>query len=309
MGKPRTDRGGNWPVMITPFNNDKSIDWNSFDRLTDWYIKSGAKGLFAVCQSSEMQFLSDDERVALADRLVQRVGDQLPIIATGTLSYDVDQQAEMIKRLYATGIDAVICLTNYLATEQESDQVWLDNCQHLLAKTDDIPLGLYECPLPYKRLLTEATTQVLADSGRFYWYKETSEDASKVLAKTHLSAASNLQIYNAHSGSLLETLRGGCAGFTGISANFYPALFSWLCDNYQQESQQVDQLNEFLAKSEPTVCHKYPCSAKQYLYQLGVIDTPVARVAQYTFDSAEQEVLRVLHKNVDEWMNVLGLRS
>ena len=149
----------------------------------------------------------------------------------------------------------------------------------------------------------------MADSGRFYWYKETSEDASVVLAKTHLSAASNLRIYNAHSGSLLETLRGGCAGFTGIAGNFYPALFSWLCDNYQQESLQVDQLNEFLGESEPTICHKYPCSAKQYLYQLGVIDTPVARVSEQTFDTTEQEVLRALHQKVDRWMGELGLRS
>ena len=33
----RTNTGGSWPVMITPFNEDKSIDWNSLDRLTDWY--------------------------------------------------------------------------------------------------------------------------------------------------------------------------------------------------------------------------------------------------------------------------------
>ena len=293
--------------MLTPFNADKSIDWHSFDRLTDWYIKAGASGLFAVCQSSEMHLLSDDERIELATRLVKRVGDQLPIIATGTFSYDIDQQAAMITKMHATGVDAVVCLTNYLAAESESDEQLLDNCQQLLKKTADIPLGLYECPLPYKRLLSVELTQVMAQSNRFYWYKETSEDAATVLAKTRLTSDTTLRIYNAHTASLLETLRGGSAGFSGIAANYYPALFSWLCGNFDQHPAEADELSQFLVKMQSTVDHKYPYAAKQLLVEQGILTTSVARLGDVVLESADLEATSKLHIEAQRWLERLEI--
>lgn len=45
---------GLWPVMVTPFHEDRSIDWRGVDALTDWYLSAGAVGLFAVAQTIEM---------------------------------------------------------------------------------------------------------------------------------------------------------------------------------------------------------------------------------------------------------------
>ncbi|MBO9595168.1 MAG: dihydrodipicolinate synthase family protein [Niabella sp.] len=42
------------PVTLTPFNEDGSINFDGLTRLTNWYLKNGAKGLFANCQPSEM---------------------------------------------------------------------------------------------------------------------------------------------------------------------------------------------------------------------------------------------------------------
>ena len=50
---------GVWPPMLTPFREDRSIDWAGVDRLTDWYVAAGVAGLFAVAQSSEMFALDD----------------------------------------------------------------------------------------------------------------------------------------------------------------------------------------------------------------------------------------------------------
>ena len=54
------------PVMITPFHEDGNIDWDGLENLIEWYIAHGAQALFAVCQSSEMQFLNLAERRDLA---------------------------------------------------------------------------------------------------------------------------------------------------------------------------------------------------------------------------------------------------
>ena len=40
MNSPSGIPSGVWPVMLTPFNSDNSIDWAAFDELVDWYIDS-----------------------------------------------------------------------------------------------------------------------------------------------------------------------------------------------------------------------------------------------------------------------------
>lgn len=52
---------GVWPVMLTPFRANLTIDWEGLDRLIDWYVEAGVAGLFAVCLSGEMFDLDEQE--------------------------------------------------------------------------------------------------------------------------------------------------------------------------------------------------------------------------------------------------------
>ena len=45
---------GLWPVMITAFKPDNTLDLDGVRRITDMYLDSGASGMFANCLSSEM---------------------------------------------------------------------------------------------------------------------------------------------------------------------------------------------------------------------------------------------------------------
>lgn len=54
-----------------------------------------------------------------------------------------------------TGVDAVILITNRLARNGEDPRVWMDNLMYLVDHLDPaMPLGFYECPAPYKRLMS-----------------------------------------------------------------------------------------------------------------------------------------------------------
>ena len=55
------------PVMLTPFNDVGQVDYEGLANLTEWYLNNGADALFAVCQSSEMQFLSLQERLKIGN--------------------------------------------------------------------------------------------------------------------------------------------------------------------------------------------------------------------------------------------------
>jgi 4-hydroxy-tetrahydrodipicolinate synthase len=293
--------------MLTPFNSDKSICWEDLDRLIEWYINTGSKGLFAVCQSSEMYYLTDEEKLQIATRVINRVDGKIPVIATGTFSYDIDEQAVFIKKMHDTGVDAVICLANYMAEEKDSEDVFKKNGEILLSKTENIPLGLYECPAPYHRLLEEETVKWAASTGRFYWMKETSENIKKVQAKTKATLGSNLSLYNAHTASLLESLRSGTIGFSGIAANFYPSIMAWITENFDNEKELANELNTFLIKYQAVVDHKYLSSAKQYLKMIGLISTTISRLPEKSFDNLEIEALKKLGKETTMWQEKLNL--
>ena len=146
---------GVYPVMLTPFTEENRIDEDALGKLTEWYIENGAAGLFAVCQSSEMFFLSLKERMRAARYIKKCAGNRVSVIASGHVSESMEEQAEELCCMAETGVDAVILLTNRLAAETESDAVWLENLQILLDRLPkDLPLGFYECPYPYKRLLS-----------------------------------------------------------------------------------------------------------------------------------------------------------
>ncbi len=55
-----------------------------------------------------------------------------------------------------------------------------------------------------------------------------------------------LKIFNANSASLLETLKMGCAGFSGVMANFHPEIYSWLCKNFEKEPEKAKKIQAFL---------------------------------------------------------------
>ena len=68
---------GVWPVMITPFTEDNKPDFKAIEGLCNWYIKKGCTGIFAVCQSSEMAFLTEQEKLDIAKAVVDAVEEYL----------------------------------------------------------------------------------------------------------------------------------------------------------------------------------------------------------------------------------------
>ncbi|MCD6083137.1 dihydrodipicolinate synthase family protein, partial [Candidatus Aerophobetes bacterium] len=145
---------GVWPVMLTPFKENGEVDWSGVDALTDWYIEAGVAGLFAVCLSSEMYELTEEEKISLVRRVVKRSAGKVPVVASGTFGGSIKRQAQFIKKLWEQGAKAAVVIVCQLARRDEEDDIWLQNVSRLLELTDEVPLGFYECPLPYHRLLT-----------------------------------------------------------------------------------------------------------------------------------------------------------
>ena len=165
---------GVWPVMLTPFDEKREIDWDSLKKLIDWYIKAGVNGLFANCQSSEMFFLSDAESLQLTRFVLDYVNGRIPVVASGHTACGLSQQIDQLGKMAETGVDSVIMISNRFALPGEGDEVVLNNLQEITAALPEkVGLGIYECPHPYKRLLSDTVVQWCAQSGRYTFIKET----------------------------------------------------------------------------------------------------------------------------------------
>lgn len=266
------------PVMLMPFQEDKTIDYGTLDQLVDFYLKAGAGGLFANCLSSEMYQLSKEEMLESVSFIVKKVNGRVPIVATGTFPDTIENQAEFIKQIYATGVDSVIVITGLMAAESDSDEVFEENVKKLISLTEDVPLGFYECPVPYKRILNADFLGEVVKTGRIKYHKDTCLDIEDVKAK--LAASSGFEsfgLYDAYMVHAVDSLKAGSAGLSCIQGNYFPELVVWLCNHYADNSEQVQKVQQFFADNMAVMHDTYPASAKYVLQKRGLAITQVCR--------------------------------
>lgn len=258
-------RHGVWPVMLTPFTDLGEVDYAGLEQLVEWYIAHGVSGLFAVCQSSEMFWLSLKERADIAAFVKEKARNRVQVVASGHISDDIGLQVEEIKRIAATGVDAVVWVTNRLAAEHEPDGQWIRQAEYMLEQVPDVAFGLYECPYPYKRLLSPELLKWCRDSGRFSFLKDTCCDPERIERRLELLRGGTLQIFNANTTTLLSSLARGAAGYSGIMANFHPDLYVLLCRQVRDAPGPAAAIQSLLDVAAVCGHQNYPLSAKYYL--------------------------------------------
>jgi len=272
---------GVWPVMLTPFDEQREIDWDSLKKLIDWYIDAGVNGLFANCQSSEMFFLSEAESLQLTRFVLEYTAGRVPVVASGHTACGLSQQIDQLGRMAETGVDSVIMISNRFAMPGESDDVVLDNLKKITAAvTDKVGLGIYECPHPYKRLLSDEVVSWCAQSGRYTFIKDTCCRIDTITRRIELVKGSRLHIANANGQTLLPSLQAGAHGYSGVMTNFHPELYVWLCDNWQQEPEKAAIVSAYLSTASLAEYLDYPICAKDYQKSIGNFASVAARVRE-----------------------------
>ena len=265
---------GTYPTMITPYRDDNTVDYEAVKNITNWYIDNGCTGIFAVCQSSEMIYLSLDEKIKIAKTVVETVkasGKNVSVVASGHNSDDMNAQIEEMTAMANTGVDAIVWVSNRLDLHNDGDDVWIKNAEHLLSKLpEDIAIGIYECPYPYKRILTPNILDWCISTGRFTFIKDTCCDPDMLDARLEQLKGTSIKLFNANSQTFLYTLRHGAAGFSGIMGNFHPDLYAWVCENYEKEPEKAERVQGFLTLTAFLEVLAYPQTAKYHMNNVGV---------------------------------------
>ncbi len=301
------------PVMITPYNLKAEVDMDVVTILVEFYLAAGVKGFFANCLSSEMFSITEDERLNLTAHIVSQVGGRVPVVATGSFGLTIADKAYFTRKIYDTGIDAAIMITGHFAKEEDPDSILLRNFEQMFLATGNIPLGMYECPAPYKRIISPDVFRQLLAANRLIYHKDTAITHENVQAKLDIlqSTDNNLEFYDAHTPNAAFSLRAGARGMSSISGNFYPEVMVWMVNNANNPDKQedVNWLQEELTKVDPLIHIAYPMSAKYFLQKRGLPIRQISRAVANKLTPDQRSTLDLIYNRFEHWCERLSIQK
>ena len=295
--------------MLTPFTDQGAIDFPALAALTEYYLEAGAAGLFANCLSSEMFELTEAERLEAIRLVVKVANGRVPVVATGTFGGTVETQAGFVRQVADCGVQAVIGITGLLAGAEESEAVFAERAFRLFDLTPGVPFGFYECPVPYKRLISPELLGQLVATGRVIYHKDTCLDISQVREKLRLAGKPGFGLYDAYMVHAVESLRAGSAGLSCIQGNFFPELVVWLCDHYDREDlqEEVNRVQAFFTDHMEVMHTVYPLVAKYFLQKRGLGINTFTRRDVGVFSAEVKRNVEELWRQYSRLQETLGL--
>ena len=271
-----------YPTIITPFTSCGEIDYESLEKLIAFYARVGVDGIFAVCQSSEMFFLSDAEKLELAAFSIAKCRENvIKCVVSGHTQDGIEEQICYLKELEKLKPDAVILVNNRFAAREESEETALTRFYRVTdALSKDTRLGVYECPYPYKRKISKELISAMKQDGRFDFIKDTCCEIGVIRERLALLALSGIALYNANAATLYDSLLSGAAGYSGVMLNIIPEYFALLKQALTAEEPNLTVASlaaQDISAMSVIECQNYPANAKYALMKRGLLKTAVTR--------------------------------
>jgi len=233
------------------------------------------------------------------------------VVATGSFGTTIEERAEFARKMYDTGVNAVILITSHFATKEESDEVMISNLEKFFSLTGNIPMGTYECPSPYKRIITPEVFRFLLSTNRLIYHKDTTLDLEKIKVKIELAKNSKLEFYDAHTPNAMYSLQMGARGLSAIAGNFYPEIFSWMCNNASNPAriEDVKWIQSELTRADKIIGQGYPNSAKYFLQKRGVPIEPLSRTAKAPLTESQKQAVDEIYNVLPQWHERLQING
>ncbi len=264
---------GVWPVLITPYNDDLSIDIDGYRKMLEWYSSLELGGVYANCQSSEMFELTNDERILLITEALKVVNGKFPVVATGNFGDNIEEHIDFVKKAANAGAEIVmLTIPTFHDTDEELKKYYLT-----IAEKTDVKLGIYECPVPRSYHLGFDLVKTLADSGRFFAYKETSCNIDKIKKFIDITKDTPLALLQANVPYMLEAVKLGAPGSMNIAANWIPDLEIEVLKKGMQNDPSADEFNGILCGMEMAQRSVHPMGVKYLISKRGIPIKPLTR--------------------------------
>lgn len=259
---------GSIVALVTPFNDDGSVDFEALDRLIEFQIENGTDGILTLGTTGESSTMSHEEDNEVCRFVVEHVGGRVPVIA-GSGSNSTETMLEKSLAYQKIGVDGLLIITPYYNKANEEGIY-----RHLATVADgvDIPCILYNIPGRCGCSISAANMERLAQHPNIMGVKEASANVAFAASIAHLIGP-EFRMFSGEDGIAVPLMSLGASGVISVWANVQPALVHEMCRAYLDGDTQ--RAREIQIAGQPLVHALFsevnPIPVKEALAQMGLI--------------------------------------
>lgn len=283
---------GTGVALVTPFHKYGTIDFTSLGNMVDHIVEGGVDYIVALGTTSEAATMSEDERTAVVDFVVDRVESRVPVVVgvggNNTLAIEAS-----FKKFPYQGVDGILSVTPYY---NKPNQKGLYYHYKTLANATDLPIILYNVPSRTSCNMTAETTLRLAhDFKNIVGVKEASGDMVQIM-NIIKSKPDGFMVISGDDALTYNMLGVGAEGVISVTANAYPKEFSTMVKKALNGDWDVAQKINFslLDFMEAIFEDGNPAGVKSALNSMGLIKhhlrLPLVKVNVQTANKIKQFV-------------------
>ena len=259
---------GSLVALVTPFDEQKRVDYGSVERLIEFHVAEGSNGLVIAGTTGEAATLGRSEQIDLVARAVKLANGRLPIIA-GTGSNSTAQTIDMSLAVADCGIDALLLVVPYYNKPTQEGMF-----QHFSAIADAVgkPVMLYNVPGRTGSDLLPETVARLAEDDNIFGIKEATGNIDR-LQQIQALVDKDFKLYSGDDFTVLPFLEQGGHGVVSVSGNVVPAAMARLCklatSGEHAAAKAVDDTLQALNNA--LFVESNPIPVKWALHEMGLI--------------------------------------
>ncbi len=209
---------GTYTALITPFNNDGSVDYTALRDLVQWQIAGGVEGLVPVGTTGESPTLDFDEHVKVIEVTADAAAGKATIIA-GTGANSTAEALELTRAVLDSGVDASLQVTPYY-NRPNAEGLY----RHFAAVADlGLPVVLYNVPGRAGREIPLDVVVRLAGHEKIAAIKEAAGSVDRVSA---IRDACELPVLSGDDSLALPMISVGACGVISVASNVIPKEMS-----------------------------------------------------------------------------------
>ncbi|MEI6579869.1 MAG: dihydrodipicolinate synthase family protein [Eubacteriales bacterium] len=252
---------GVWALLLTPFQEDRSIDFNVLEQYAEWQAANKPQHIFAVCGSAEMTSLNIEERIKIATIAAAKAGS-VPVVATANLEPSWLAQVEEVKRMAATGVSGLVFVTKGYGNDQNRMFAYLTE----LSTYTNLPIMLYECPAFSPSRMEAETYGKLVQTGRFVSIKDTTCTMPAIKEKIAVQGESS--VLQANIPYLFEAYQAGARGVCATTTTCGTHLFVKMWDEFSNgRVEEARKTHEHICWLDNAIDSGF-CATAKYLVNL-----------------------------------------
>ena len=286
---------GSLVALVTPLNEDGSVDYDSLEKLIDWHIDEGTNGIVSVGTTGESATLNVKEHLDVIDFTIKHVGKRIPVIA-GTGANATNEAIELSQEAKLKGADYVLLVTPYY---NKPNQNGLIKHYEEIANKVDIPQILYNVPSRTACDLKPSSVEILSKHQNIIGIKEAVDDFQRIKELINITQISDdFSVFSGDDPTFLESMSLGAHGVISVAANVIPRSISMICRNVLNselnEANNLNDINKNLYKL--LFVESNPIPVKWMLFKMGLIKNIIRLPLIQLDETFHDEVVSELNK-------------